>query len=328
MEQPKIDDPRMAREVAVGVGLLALLVMLLCLAAARRFVVNAEAVEYDQPAARVSRPLLATPSQPSNESTNSRFEIADRDSQSKPESETGDRQADEVPSDEAAEAKAADRNADAADIAQFGPLQAVEPAGRAWQVAQLGYVAPLDADLLSEPVDRPAATQPLRGPADRAADEKPAPAADGGPTQDGPADEAPPGMQRVGADDSWWTISVRAYGTGQYFRALYEHNRDRVPDGVLPVGQLIETPPIPELRRLYPHAVPPDDRSAIELRDDDPVRRDQAYVVQPGDTLFDIARRQLGQAARYVEILRLNPHLPPDASQPLPAGMRLMLPSP
>jgi nucleoid-associated protein YgaU len=69
----------------------------------------------------------------------------------------------------------------------------------------------------------------------------------------------PPAMRQVTseANDSFWRISERAYGSGQYYRALYELNRDRVitPDRI-DSGVEISTPPLDELRALYPQFCP------------------------------------------------------------------------
>lgn len=48
------------------------------------------------------------------------------------------------------------------------------------------------------------------------------------------------------------------------------------------------------------------------------------YLVVQGDTLWSIARRQLGSGARYKEILALNPHV--SADKPLTIGTKLTLP--
>ena len=49
------------------------------------------------------------------------------------------------------------------------------------------------------------------------------------------------------------------------------------------------------------------------------------YTVAEGDTLWSIAKRQLGKGSRYREILDLNPRL--TENTPLTIGMKLTLPS-
>jgi len=50
------------------------------------------------------------------------------------------------------------------------------------------------------------------------------------------------------------------------------------------------------------------------------------YVVQEGDSLWQIAAEQLGDASRYVEIARLNADILDDQDC-LSVGMRLELPA-
>lgn len=59
------------------------------------------------------------------------------------------------------------------------------------------------------------------------------------------------------SQDSFWRISERVYGTGKYYKALYQHNRRAVlrPDQ-LEAGIQILTPPLDELRAMYPQLCP------------------------------------------------------------------------
>lgn len=49
------------------------------------------------------------------------------------------------------------------------------------------------------------------------------------------------------------------------------------------------------------------------------------YIVKEGDNLWKIARKQLGNGARYKEILALNPDITKD--KPLAVGSKLTLPA-
>ena len=68
---------------------------------------------------------------------------------------------------------------------------------------------------------------------------------------------APSGYVVTEHQDSFWRISERVYGTGKYYKALYQHNRRAVlrPDQ-LEAGIQIATPPLDELRSLYPQLCP------------------------------------------------------------------------
>lgn len=72
--------------------------------------------------------------------------------------------------------------------------------------------------------------------------------------------QPPPGLRHVVTqdNDSFWDLSVRLYGTGVYFKALYRFNRNRVtsPDR-LPAGIEILAPPADELARLFPDDILP-----------------------------------------------------------------------
>lgn len=63
-------------------------------------------------------------------------------------------------------------------------------------------------------------------------------------------------------EDSFWNISKQRYGgEGRFFKALYYHNRYRIlrPDQI-PAGIEIDTPPLAELKRLYPDLCRPAQR--------------------------------------------------------------------
>ncbi|MEX2141969.1 MAG: LysM peptidoglycan-binding domain-containing protein [Pirellulales bacterium] len=145
------------------------------------------------------------------------------------------------------------------------------------------------------------------------------------------ADSAPGDeLYVVNAKDSYWDIAQKAYGSGAYFKALYEYNRRAGQGAVIRAGAQLRLPDEATLQRLYPTLCPPPQRLAASS----PARRASAnveaddgdYEVQDGDTLYEIARRQLGQGSRFAEVYELNRELigrPTDRLQP---GMRLRLP--
>ena len=51
---------------------------------------------------------------------------------------------------------------------------------------------------------------------------------------------------------------------------------------------------------------------------------ESVYIIVKGDTLWSIAKRQLGSGARHKEILALNPHITKD--KPLTIGTKLIMP--
>jgi hypothetical protein len=77
------------------------------------------------------------------------------------------------------------------------------------------------------------------------------------PVVHAPRDGVRPHCIITRTNDSLWMISERAYGVGLYYRALFAFNRDRVarPDRIEPGIELV-TPPVDQLRRLYPDLCP------------------------------------------------------------------------
>jgi nucleoid-associated protein YgaU len=234
-------------------------------------------------------------------------------------------------------------------------------------------------------------------------------------------------------NDTFWSVSQRAYGSGIYYKALIEFNKEQVKNpGRLPAGTVIIAPPISTLESLFPALinknkdinqttfnsiadfhpeevlseetlldahpetfdtkpepliVPPDARQVMvpdllkadesafsESEDvqtdslpvessmqhhepspqstnvavpaegvpetvvsvgteDAPVRTAEfgprLYQIKPNENLFGIARNELLQASRYLEILELNrARLPVNTNHlsPLPAGMVIEIP--
>ncbi|MEE8450483.1 MAG: LysM peptidoglycan-binding domain-containing protein, partial [Thermoguttaceae bacterium] len=141
------------------------------------------------------------------------------------------------------------------------------------------------------------------------------------------------GEYEVQPNDSYWKISQKLYGSGAYFRALVEQNRDRIPrEDRLAVGDLISAPTIAELEKAYPDLCPkPSRRAAVRnlaraAGMHSPYGGGPTYVVEEGDTLYDIARYELGKASRWSEIHALNSHILGKDYDYLVPGTRLTLP--
>ena len=150
-------------------------------------------------------------------------------------------------------------------------------------------------------------------------------------------------MWTVKKGDSFWSIAQSHYGDGRFFRALYQQNRRSVPGFEnLTAGTELILPSVDELIRRNPDLCPSD-----FVRKNDPWRAtpddimddlteaceadldQRLYETKAGDTLFGIARQQLGQASRYVELLKLNQYrIDGDLNHEskLPPGTQLLLP--
>ena len=131
--------------------------------------------------------------------------------------------------------------------------------------------------------------------------------------------------------DSFWSVSQQIYNDGRYFRALYKHNQPHVPefDSLAP-GTKLATPAREDLIKLWPDLCPgAEKRHLAQAKTKSEPSNSSIYVTQQGDTVFDIARRRLGQASRYSDILKLNQaELGRETSHltPLGAGVRLVMP--
>ena len=141
------------------------------------------------------------------------------------------------------------------------------------------------------------------------------------------------GKYEVQPLDSFWKISGKLYGTGAYFKALAEHNRDKVDDaGRLQPGDLVLTPTVEQLEKSYPDLCPkPSRRETLRKRASNVGTRRQyrsgrTYTVAEGDTLFDIARYELGKASRWVEIYELNRDVLGKDFNYITPGTKLVLP--
>jgi len=153
----------------------------------------------------------------------------------------------------------------------------------------------------------------------------------GGSTYGALGTRASDGTYTVQPNDSFWTISARLYGTGAYYQALAEHNRTAISSpNELQVGDRISAPAEAELVRKYRALCPkPSHRMAAQRRMtmvSTPVGG-RVYEVQEGDSLYEIARHELGKPTRWAEIYNLNRQALGNDFNYLTPGMRLLLPA-
>ncbi|MBN2475627.1 MAG: LysM peptidoglycan-binding domain-containing protein [Pirellulales bacterium] len=141
------------------------------------------------------------------------------------------------------------------------------------------------------------------------------------------------GEYEVQPNDNYWVISKKLYGSEAYFKALAEHNRAHVPkEDRLQVGDVISAPDLVELEASYPLLCPKPDRRevlrnrAMSASTRAPYAGGRIYVVEEGDTLFDIARYELGKASRWAEVHALNRDVLGNDYDYLVPGTELVLP--
>lgn len=152
------------------------------------------------------------------------------------------------------------------------------------------------------------------------------------------AADTPGGQQDDGTyvlqpNDSYWAVCEKLYGTGAYFQALSQYNAERHPEADrLKVGDTILAPSKEVLREAYPELCPKPAhvqaarRRAMAASTTSGLTGGRVYVVEEGDTLYDIARVELGRADRWVEIYQLNREVLGDDFDYLTPGTRLALP--
>jgi nucleoid-associated protein YgaU len=244
----------------------------------------------------------------------------------------------EIPSQEPAEP--------AEPVRRFGSQEQVQVADRGAPVSADEIQPTSDQRTVDEPIaEDPVAEEPARR-------EPLAPAAVDRPARDESRWETPPpsrptaardepvqpplvdGKYTIQPNDNLWVISEKVYGTGGYFKALYEHNRLRLqrPDQLV-VNTILVVPPIATLEKNYPALCPKQRKSAVVRASAIPAstrgRRASganAYVVAEGDTLFDIARYELGKASRWAEIYELNRDVLGEDYDHLRPGTELVMP--
>ncbi len=147
----------------------------------------------------------------------------------------------------------------------------------------------------------------------------------------GDPNAAPAGKYVVQPNDNYWIISKKVYGTGGYFKAIYEHNRRQHPKADrLQVGETLETPDVAYLQKNYPDLCPTPGHAAAPQRTMAAIARvrpgTRVYIVEEGDTLFEIARRELGKPSRWGEIYQMNRETLGSDFDYLKPGTELLLP--
>ncbi|MFO6453403.1 MULTISPECIES: LysM peptidoglycan-binding domain-containing protein [unclassified Aeromicrobium] len=159
-------------------------------------------------------------------------------------------------------------------------------------VAALAFIAtpgavpalPVPATHAAVPVPRPDSDPPAAAPVVSAPREVDPPAAEH------VKPPPPTTVYTTRRGDSLWKIAQRVLGDGTRYTELVDLNRDVLggrPD-FLPIGLTLRVPTLDDTQA---------DRST------------RSYVVKEGDTLWDIADRELGDPARYREILDASTHI-------------------
>ncbi len=161
-------------------------------------------------------------------------------------------------------------------------------------------------------------------------------AAEQTPIEQTPAEQTLPparpasGKYTVMPNDNYSAIAKRVYGNAGYFKALAEYNRQAHPRiHNLQVDDEVLTPELTLLRDKYGILCPKmrtaaaPNRLATLVATTGPTR---IYIVEEGDTIYDIAKYELGKASRWAEIIALNRALLGSDIHFVRPGMKLRLP--
>ena len=133
----------------------------------------------------------------------------------------------------------------------------------------------------------------------------------------------------VAPGDNLFEISRKVYGDGSYYRALFAYNSDRYPHAEdIRSGNVLDVPPAEYLNQRYPELIggANDGSGGSATIGRATAAAGSSYTVREGDTLFDIARKQLGQASRWTELYELNRAALGENLENLRPGVTLRLP--
>jgi nucleoid-associated protein YgaU len=218
----------------------------------------------------------------------------------------------------------------ATNVTELEKVQAVESDDGTKNAPSTRVAGADDIDSLDNPLFRkiqPKNLEPAPGDEKFAADDHEVAPARLSTTEAAPGDE----LYTVERNDNYWSIAQKRYGSGAYFKALYEYNRRQAGQAnIISPGTQLRLPDEATLHRLYPTLCPPPQR----LADRGQARTASAnveagrgdYEVQDGDTLFRIARRELGNGSRFAEVYELNRDRIGQPTDRLQPGTRLRLP--
>ena len=142
----------------------------------------------------------------------------------------------------------------------------------------------------------------------------------------------------VAAGDSAFKIAKKFYGKGEYWKQLQAYNGNRIgTDGSVRVGVRVKVPEAAKLGIKDAPVVKADEKVATKTlnkpeakaaegpkADPKPETSGRSYTVKKGDTLGQIAQRELGTMKRADEIVKLNKL---KSASSIREGMKLSLPT-
>ena len=130
---------------------------------------------------------------------------------------------------------------------------------------------------------------------------------------------------RVQPGETFVSIARAAYGDGRYYRALQSAN-PTIDANKLRPGMTIQLPPASQVKRSSRAAAKDSADSAGPANTSRRDRDSKSYVVQKNDSLYSIARKELGHGDKADELYTLNKQVIGPDSTKLKPGMVLRIP--
>ncbi len=123
--------------------------------------------------------------------------------------------------------------------------------------------------------------------------------------------------------ESLWAIAERYYGNGAMHTRIEEANKGRMgKGGALYVGAKLVIPGVPASDAPTTKR---DEPSRNAFTPKKPANGEKFHVVQKGETLGDIAKKTLGSAKRWPDLVKANKGTITDPDN-VPAGLRIRIP--
>lgn len=136
---------------------------------------------------------------------------------------------------------------------------------------------------------------------------------------------------KVQSGDTLSSLAERYYGSSAFSSYLFECNSHLKSPDQLSIGTIIRIPPRPTSDKVAPKLSASGHRQAprtgaSRTTPKASTGRARTYHVQPGDSLYAIAQRVLGNGNRWKELYELNKNVIGSDSSKLKVGQRLRLP--
>lgn len=126
---------------------------------------------------------------------------------------------------------------------------------------------------------------------------------------------------RVQPGETFSSLATMYYGNERYTQFLISYNPQILNPDALKVGMMIKIPPLSADQQTRKSSAQPTKKTSPLQR-----QSSKTYLVQPGDSFYLIAQKQLGDSSRWEELFDLNRNLVNGNPRQLRAGQTIILP--